>query len=117
VFDIAECARAADTGRVRLLTWPAALCAFCLLAGCGGGDVSGDAQVRQWLPRAEHIRCSSPRKDVTSCEVSVPKRPAGTEHWHCSFEDSRRDAAYSGSHACWTEDGSQESLAESARLD
>jgi hypothetical protein len=102
--------------RLRLLT--AALCAIGLLAGCGGdGKGDGDAQdsVRRYLPKAEHIRCTSPRKGVTSCKVDVPKRPVGTEHWHCSFEDSRRDAAYSGSHTCWTEDGSQESLAETAR--
>jgi hypothetical protein len=103
-----------------LRTWAAALCAICLLAGCGGtGKGSGDAQtqVKQWLPKAEQIRCTSPRKDVTSCEASVPKHPVGTEHWHCSFEDTRGDKVYSGSHSCWTEDGSQESLAESARLD
>jgi len=101
-----------------LWTWTAAMCAFCLLAGCGGdGNVGGDAQTRvgKWLPKAEHIRCTSPRKGVTNCEAEVPRRPVGIEHWHCRFEDSRRDAAYSGSHACWTEDGSQESLAAAVR--
>jgi hypothetical protein len=96
-----------------------ALCACCLLAGCGGDNVSAtpdaEAQVRKWLPKAEDIRCTSPRKQVTSCEVTVPKRPVGTEHWHCSYVDHRGGAAYSGSHSCWTEDGSQESLAENVR--
>ena len=101
-------------------TWAAALCAVCLLAGCGGdGKPGGDPQaaVKKWLPKAERIRCTSPRKDVTSCEVSVPKLPVGTEHWHCSFEDTRGEAVYSGSHSCWTEDGSQESLSKDVRAD
>jgi hypothetical protein len=101
-------------------TRAAALSAICLLAGCGGdGKTGGDAQakVKQWLPKAEHIRCTAPRKGVTTCEVSVPKRPVGTEHWHCSFESVERGAADAGSHSCWTEDGSTESLSEAARLD
>ena len=91
----------------------AALCAICLVAGCGGdGRTSADAQVKQYLPKAERVRCTAPRKDVTSCEVDVPKQPVGTEHWHCTFEDHHEGAASSASHACWSEDGSQQSLAE-----
>jgi hypothetical protein len=104
---------------MRLRTWPA-LCALCLLAGCGGdGTAGGDSQakVRRLLPKAEHIRCTSPRKDVTACESTVPKIPVGKEHWHCRFEDNRRGAPSSGSHACWTEDGSQDSLGKASRLD
>ena len=98
---------------MRLPTCATALCAIALLAGCGGGSKpDGDAQVKRYLPKAEHIRCTSPRKGVTSCEVDVPKRPVGTEHWHCSLEESRSDEASSGSHACWTEDGSRENLRE-----
>jgi hypothetical protein len=97
--------------RLRLLT--TALCALALLTGCGGnGNASRDAQLKRYLPKAEHIRCTAPRKDVTSCEAEVPKRPAGTEHWHCSFEDHHDDGASSSAHSCWSEDGSQESLAE-----
>jgi hypothetical protein len=105
---------------MRLWIWATALCAISLLAGCGGdGKGAGDAEarVRQWLPRADQVRCTSPRKQVTSCEVSVRKRPVGTEHWHCRFEDFRDGAASAGSYACWTEDGSQDSLGKAARLD
>lgn len=102
-----------------LRTWAAPLAAICILAGCGGDvHASPDTQtrVRQWLPRAKDIHCTSSREGVTSCEVGVPRRPVGTEHWHCRFERVERGAAYSGSSACWTEDGSQESLGKAARL-
>ena len=101
--------------RLRLL--PAALCAISLLAGCGGDGGDAQATVKQWLPKAEQIHCTSPRQDVTSCEVSVRKVPVGTEHWHCSFEATRGEAAHSGSHSCWTEDGSPESLSKDVRAD
>lgn len=106
-------------GCMRLGTWAAALCAICLLAGCGAEvQASPDAEtrVRKWLPKAKDIRCTSPRKQVMSCEVTVRKRPVGTEHWHCSFESVERDGATAGASACWTEDGSQESLGRTARL-
>ena len=98
----------------------AALAALCLLAvGCGGSDAKPSrddlTQVRQLLPRADEIRCSSPRKHTRSCEVTVKKVPVGVEHWHCSFADYSADTLVAQAHACWTEDGSQDSLAENVR--
>ena len=95
----------------------AALAALCLLAaGCGGSDANPSredrTQVRQWLPKADEIRCSSPREHTRSCEVTVRKVPVGVEHWHCSFADYSEDTLVAQSNACWTEDGSQDSLAE-----
>jgi len=102
---------------LRTCAVPVVLC--LLAAGCGGSDSEPSrddrTRVRQWLPEADEIRCSSPRAHTRSCEVTVRKVPVGVEHWHCSFADYSEDTLVSQARACWTEDGSQDSLAENVR--
>jgi hypothetical protein len=72
---------------MRLRIWGTALCACSLLAGCGGDG-----------------------KGAGNAEARV-------RQWLPTAEDIRDGAASAGSHACWTEDGSQDSLGTAARLD
>ena len=93
--------------------WSILACALALaLGGCGGPQISASptdrARVRELLPRARDISCTRSAKGVTRCEVSVRKRPVGSEDWHCEFKG---DVHLSGSSSCWTENGSADSLA------
>ena len=82
------------------------------LGGCGGPDISAApadrARVKELLPRARDIHCTRETNGATRCEVTVRKRPVGSEDWHCEFKG---DVDLSGSSSCWTENGSANSLA------
>jgi hypothetical protein len=93
----------------------AALCALALaLGGCGGSTASpaDQRQVTRILPEARDIHCTHPHARLTRCRARVRKVPVGSARWDCEFSVDRVvDPAQSGgTEACWSEDGSPESL-------
>ena len=95
------------------MKWTPLLCAVTAaltLGACGGPEISASptdrAQVRDLLPRARDIRCTRDAPGLTRCDVSVRKRPVGSEDWHCEFKGNE----LSGSRSCWSDNGSADSL-------
>jgi hypothetical protein len=112
-------AEAADACDMNRRTWGicALVCGCAAVSGCGGqqsGDAASgraQAQVRQFLPDANHIQCAR-RAALTRCNALVVHAWRKAENWSCEFavDSNPGRSSSAGTRSCWSDNGSRESL-------